>query len=66
MGIKSDIQQGKTVICLFLDFEKAFDSVWKRGLIVVIQARIQGTFSETNRSLPGIKKSLSQYKWKQG
>ena len=34
MSIKSDIQQGKTVICLFLDFEKAFDSVWKRGLIV--------------------------------
>ena len=34
LGIKSDIQQGKTVICLFLDFEKAFDSVWKKGLIV--------------------------------
>ena len=34
LGIKSDLQQGKTVICLFLDFEKAFDSVWKNGLIV--------------------------------
>ena len=34
LSIKSDIQKGKTVICLFLDFEKAFDSVWKKGLIV--------------------------------
>lgn len=34
LEIKSDIQKGKTVICLFLDFEKAFDSVWKSGLIV--------------------------------
>ena len=34
LDIKADIQQGKTVICLFLDFEKAFDSVWKKGLIV--------------------------------
>ena len=34
LGIKSDLQQGKTVICLFLDFEKAFDSVWKKGLLV--------------------------------
>ena len=34
LGIKSDIQEGKTVICLFLDFEKAFDSVWNKGLIV--------------------------------
>ena len=32
--IKSDLQQGKTVICLFLDLEKAFDSVWKKGLLV--------------------------------
>lgn len=34
LDIKTDLQQGKTVICLFLDFEKAFDSVWKKGLIV--------------------------------
>ena len=34
LDIKTDIHKGKTVICLFLDFEKAFDSVWKRGLIV--------------------------------
>ena len=33
MGIKSDIQKKITSICLFIDFEKAFDSVWKRGLI---------------------------------
>ena len=34
LDIKSDLHEGKTVICLFLDFEKAFDSVWKKGLIV--------------------------------
>ena len=34
LGIKADLEKGKTVICLFLDFEKAFDSVWKKGLIV--------------------------------
>ena len=33
-GIKSDIQKKLTSICLFIDFEKAFDSVWKQGLIV--------------------------------
>ena len=34
LDIKNDIHNKKTVICLFLDFEKAFDSVWKKGLIV--------------------------------
>ena len=34
LDIKSDLNNGKTVICLFLDFEKAFDSIWKKGLIV--------------------------------
>ena len=34
MGIKSDLQKKLTSICLFIDFEKAFDSVWKKGLIV--------------------------------
>ena len=34
MGLKSDIQKKITSICLFIDFEKAFDSVWKKGLIV--------------------------------
>ena len=33
-GIKGDIQKKLTVICMFIDFEKAFDSVWKAGLIV--------------------------------
>ena len=34
LGIKSDIESNLTVLGLFVDFEKAFDSVWKRGLIV--------------------------------
>ena len=34
MSLKSDMQKKLTSICLFIDFEKAFDSVWKRGLIV--------------------------------
>ena len=33
-GIESDIENNLTVLCLFIDFEKAFDSVWKQGLIV--------------------------------
>ena len=33
-GIKCDIQKKLTTICLFIDFEKAFDSIWKAGLIV--------------------------------
>ena len=33
LGIKADIQKKLTVICLFLDFEKAFDSVPKKALI---------------------------------
>ena len=33
-SIRSDIQKKLTSICLFIDFEKAFDSVWKQGLIV--------------------------------
>ena len=34
LQIKLDILESKTVIGLFIDFEKAFDSVWKKGLIV--------------------------------
>lgn len=34
LGIKTDLLQGNTVIGLFVDFAKAFDSVWKKGLIV--------------------------------
>ena len=33
-GIKSDKQNKLTTLCLFIDFEKAFDSIWKAGLIV--------------------------------
>ena len=33
-GIKSDIQKKLTTLCIFVDFEKAFDSIWKAGLIV--------------------------------
>ena len=34
LGIKVDKENYLTVLCLFIDFEKAFDSVWKKGLIV--------------------------------
>ena len=33
-GIKSDKQNNLTTLCLFIDFEKAFDSIWKPGLLV--------------------------------
>ena len=33
LGIKSDLQSNSAVIGLFIDFEKAFDSVWKKGLL---------------------------------
>ena len=33
-GVKGDLQKKLTVFCLFLDFEKAFDSTWKEGLLV--------------------------------
>ena len=31
--IRDKLSKKYTVICLFIDFEKAFDSVWKRGLM---------------------------------
>ena len=34
LGIKVDKENHLTVLCLFVDFEKAFDSVWKKGLIM--------------------------------
>lgn len=34
LEVKTDLLQKDTVIGLFVDFEKAFDSVWKKGLIV--------------------------------
>ena len=44
-GVKSDIQKKLTAICLFIDFEKAFDSIWKAGLIVKLhKIGIRGNF----------------------
>ena len=34
LEIKTDLMDKKTVVALFADMEKAFDSVWKAGLIV--------------------------------
>ena len=34
LGIEDDIENNLTTLGLFVDFEKAFDSVWKRGLMV--------------------------------
>ena len=31
--VRNHLQKKYTVICLFIDFEKAFDSVWKKGLM---------------------------------
>ena len=43
LEIKSDLLQNNTVIGLFVDFEKAFDSVWKKALIVkMYNLKIQG------------------------
>ena len=43
LDIQTDIQKKLTSICLFIDFEKAFDSVWKKGLIVKLyQLGIRG------------------------
>ena len=37
LGIKVDKENNRTVLCVFIDFEKAFDSVWKRGMIVKLK-----------------------------
>ena len=43
LEIKCDLNNNKTVIALFADMEKAFDSVWKRGLIIkLIKLNIKG------------------------
>ena len=43
LGIKTDLEKRLTVMCLFLDMKKAFDSVWKRGLIVKLsQVGVKG------------------------
>ena len=43
LEIKSDLMDNKTVIGFFVDMEKAFDSVWKKGLIVKLwKLKIRG------------------------
>ena len=45
MGIKSKLEKKYTVLCLFIDMEKAFDSVWKKGLIFKLyNAGVRGNF----------------------
>ena len=34
LGILSDKEKQLSILCLFVDFEKAFDSVWKKGLLI--------------------------------
>ena len=34
LGILSDKEKDLSILCLFVDFEKAFDSVWKKGLLI--------------------------------
>jgi hypothetical protein len=47
-GIKGDIKKKLTVLCLFIDFEKAFDSVWKRGFIVKLwKVGVHGCYLST-------------------
>ena len=47
-GIKGDIMKKLTVLCLFIDFEKAFDSVWKKGLVVKLwKAGVHGCYLKT-------------------
>ena len=43
MGIQSDKERNLTSLVLFVDFEKAYDSVWKKGLITKLyNLKIQG------------------------
>ena len=43
LNIEADIEKPLTTLCLFVDFEKAFDSVWKKALIVKLhRLGIQG------------------------
>ena len=47
-GIKGDIRKKLTVLCLFIDFEKAFDSVWKKGLVIKLwKAGVHGCYLKT-------------------
>ena len=45
LSISKDREKKLTVMALFLDFSKAFDSVWKKGLIVKLwRAGVSGNF----------------------
>ena len=43
LGIESDKENNLTILVLFVDFEKAYDSIWKKGLITkLFNLRIRG------------------------
>ena len=43
LGIESDKESNLTILVLFVDFEKAYDSIWKKGLITKLyQLKIRG------------------------
>ena len=61
LSIKSDMIAGKTSICLFVDLEKAFDSVWQEGLIVKLaKDGVKGNFLKLIDSF--LKKRTAQLK----
>ena len=50
-GIKGDMRKRLTILCLFVDFEKAFDSVWKKGLVVKLwKVGVHGCYLKTIHS----------------
>ena len=47
LAIEEDIQKHLTSLCLFVDFEKAFDSVWKKGLMMKLhKLGVQGNVAK--------------------
>ena len=61
LSIKGDMIQGKMSICLFVDLEKAFDSVWQEGLIVKLaKDGVKGNFLKLIDSF--LKKRTAQLK----